>query len=245
MSESPSASSLRAALDLGLDRLGLSASDAQRDKLLDHLGMMSRWGQVYNLSAIRAPSEMMSLHLLDCLAALPPLDAWVSGRGAGAPGSAGVGAAPLRMLDVGSGAGLPGVVLAIMRPQWRVTCVDTVGKKAGFIRQVAAELALPNVQALHARVEAMAASAGGFDLITSRAFSSLADWVRLTRHLLAPGGVWVGLKGRVPDDEIRALPETVTMFHVEPLAVPGLDAARCLVWIKQGGNACTDRSSQS
>ncbi len=245
MFEIQSAPSLRTTLDYGLDRLGLSATDAQCDELLRYLEMMSRWGRVYNLSAIRAPAEMVSLHLLDCLAVLPPFDAWVSGRGAGSGRPCAGGTASPRILDVGSGAGLPGVVLAIMRPQWNVTCVDTVGKKAGFVRQVAAELGLSNVQALHARVESMGLSGGGFDLITSRAFSSLAQWVRLTRHLLAPGGVWVALKGKVPDDEIRALPEAVTMFHVEPLAVPGVDAARCLVWIKQGGSACIDRSSQS
>lgn len=239
------------ALDRGLALLGLSATTRQREQLLGHVEMMSQWGRVYNLSAIRDPGDMVTLHLLDCLAAVPSLDAWVSRGGVASIVGSAAAEAPPRILDVGSGAGLPGLVLAIMRPQWAVTCVDTVAKKTGFVRQVAGALGLPNVQAVHARVESMSApsggsgGSGGYDLITSRAFSSLAEWVRLTRHLLAPGGAWVALKGKVPEDEIRALPEDARMFHVEPLAVPGLDAARCLVWIEQGGAACIDRSFQS
>jgi 16S rRNA (guanine527-N7)-methyltransferase len=235
-------------LDQGLRALRMSATELQRERLLGHLGMMLQWGRVHNLSAIRDPAHMVSLHLMDCLAVLPSLDDWVARRAdrvlATAAEPDGV-AAPLKILDVGSGAGLPGLVFAIMRPQWEVTCVDTVGKKAGFIRQVAGELMLSNVRVVHARVEAMQGPAAGFDLVTSRAFSSLVDLVALTRHLLAPWGCWAALKGKVPDDEIRALAGDVRMFHVEPLAVPGLEAARCLVWIEQGVAACIDRSSGS
>lgn len=244
--DAPSGPAWQRALDRGLRDLGLPATEGQRERLCRHLEMMRQWGRVYNLSAIRDPGDMVSLHLMDCLAALPALDAWRFRRGGApdaldAPGVA--SPAPLKILDVGSGAGLPGLVLAIMRPQWEVTCVDTVGKKAGFIRQVAAELMLPNVQALHARVETMPAPAGGFDLVMARAFSSLGDLVSLTRHLVAPQGVWAALKGKVPSEEIRALGGGARMFHVEPLTVPGLDAARCLVWIEQGDAACIERSS--
>jgi 16S rRNA (guanine527-N7)-methyltransferase len=121
-------------------------------------------------------------------------------------------------------------VLAAVESGWDVTCVDTVGKKAAFVRQVAAELALPNLHAEHARVEAL--KAPPFDLVTSRAFASLADFVQLTRPLLAPSGAWMAMKGKTPSDEIAALPADVAVFHVEPLAVPGLDAERCLVWMR-------------
>jgi 16S rRNA (guanine527-N7)-methyltransferase len=140
-----------------------------------------------------------------------------------------------RLLDVGSGAGLPGAVLAIMQPTLHVTCIDAVAKKAGFIRQAAGELAITNLSAEHARVEEW--KAAPFDVVTSRAFASLSDFTALTRHLLSEGGVWLAMKGRVPDDEVAALPPTVVMFHVEPLRVPGLDAQRCIVWMRQQGQA--------
>jgi 16S rRNA (guanine527-N7)-methyltransferase len=128
---------------------------------------------------------------------------------------------------------LPGVVLAICRPDWSVTCVDTVAKKATFLRQVAAELRLPNLTAEHARVEQLAGrSPRCFHLITARAFAALPALVQLTRPLLADDGVWMAMKGQVPDDEIRALPSDAEVFHVEQLAVPGLDARRCLVWVR-------------
>lgn len=138
-----------------------------------------------------------------------------------------------RILDVGAGAGLPGVTLAIaLPPVWpvEVTCVDAVAKKAGFIRQVAAELGLPNLNAVHGRIETLALPPA--DVITCRAFASLADIVRWTARHLAPGGVWMALKGQRPDDEIHALPSAVEVFHVEPLEVPFLDAKRCIVWMR-------------
>ena len=125
---------------------------------------------------------------------------------------------------------MPGVVLAVVESRWDVSCVDSVGKKAAFIRQVAGELALPNLHALHARVEALPGPP--FDVITSRAFASLPDFVRLTRPLLAPGGAWMAMKGHRPADEIAALPADIDVFHVEPLAVPGLAAERCLIWMQ-------------
>jgi 16S rRNA (guanine527-N7)-methyltransferase len=164
---------------------------------------------------------MLVQHLLDSLAVLGPLDRWLAEAGVGAP----------RLLDVGSGGGLPGVVIAVLRPAVAVTCVDTVGKKATFVRQVAAELRLPNLQARHARVEDLAEPP--FDVITARAFASLDDLVALTRSLLAPGGCWMAMKGQHPIAEIAALPANVELFHVEQLAVPGLDAERCLIWMRQ------------
>lgn len=198
--------------------LGLAMAAAQADRLMAYLNLLQRWNKVYNLTAVRDPDAMLSQHLLDCLAALPALQRHAAGR-------------PLRILDVGSGGGLPGVVLAAMRVDWQVTCVDAVAKKAGFVRQVAAELALPNLHALHARVEAVAGRMT-FGLVIARAFASLADIVRLTRGALAPGGVWVAMKGQRPDAEIAALPAETEVFHVEPVRVPGLDAQRCLVWLR-------------
>ena len=172
---------------------------------------------------------MLTQHLVDCLAVVPALERQLAGRPVTTPTTP-----PARVLDVGSGGGLPGVVLAIADESLQVTCVDTVGKKSAFVRQVAGQLALPGLQAVHARVEALPAAARGtgFDVVTSRAFSSLADFTRLTADLLVPGGVWMAMKGKAPDDEIAALPAGVEVFHVEHLQVPGLDAERCLVWMR-------------
>lgn len=253
----PSAEPLETTLRRGLQALGLAATEAQVQGLLAYRALIERWNRVYNLTAVRESQAMVVQHLLDSLAALPHVHAALGGvdAGAGEPqGVPGFAAGPrvavsaaadgaLQILDVGSGAGLPGVVWALMEPRWQVCCVDAVAKKAGFVRQVAAELVLPNLRAEHARVEDLPISAGGggggesrgrrgFDVITSRAFASLADFTALTAHLLAPRGVWVAMKGQVPRDEIAALPACVEMFHVEHLHVPGLDAARCLVWMK-------------
>lgn len=208
----------RAAAQAEAARLGVPLDEAQSAALLSYLDLLQRWNGTYNLTAVRDPAAMWLQHVLDCLAAVPPVRATLpSGRRA-------------RILDVGSGGGLPGVVWAIALPQADITCVDTVGKKAAFIRQAAGSLGLPNLQARHARVEALAEAP--FDLITSRAFASLADFTRLTRHLLAPSGQWVAMKGKPPADELAALGWADTMFHVEQLQVPGLDAERCLVWLK-------------
>jgi 16S rRNA (guanine527-N7)-methyltransferase len=195
--------------------LDLALSDEQVGQLLAYLDLLGRWNDTFNLTAVRAREGMLVQHLADCLAVVPPLQRH-------APAG--------RLLDVGSGGGLPGVVLAVCLPGWDVTCVDTVGKKAAFVRQVAAELGLPGLHAEHARVERLALPA--FDLITSRAFASLADFCAGTRALLAPAGVWMAMKGKRPDDEIAALPPDVEVFHVEPLQVPGLEAQRCLVWMR-------------
>jgi 16S rRNA (guanine527-N7)-methyltransferase len=202
-------------LDATFAALGLEPSPAQTDALLRYLDLLQRWNATYNLTAVRDRAAMLTQHLADCLAVIGPV------RRCGVAG---------RVLDVGSGGGLPGVVLAIMLPALQVTCVDTVGKKAAFVRQLAGALALPQLHAVHARVEALRAPP--FDLITSRAFASLADFVSLTRRHLAPGGVWMALKGKTPFEELAALPADIEVFHVEPLAVPGLDAERCLIWMR-------------
>ena len=135
----------------------------------------------------------------------------------------------LRLLDVGSGAGLPGVVLAVACPELQVSCVDTVAKKATFIQQVAIELKLPNLQGVHARVENLL---GPYDVVCSRAFASLADFTQWSRQALAPDGIWMAMKGKNPEGELAALAASVEVFHVEPLEVPGLQADRCIVWMR-------------
>ena len=203
-----------------LDTLGVSLDEAQRQRCAAYMGMLAHWNATYNLTALRDAPEMFTHHLSDCLAVLPHLDRHLAERG---------GDAPVRLLDVGSGGGLPGVLLAIARPDVQVTCVDTVGKKAAFIRQVAAELRLPNLRAEHARVEDLRSQ---HNIVTSRAFASLADFIALTRERLAAGGVWMAMKGRAPDEERADLPTDIDVFHVEPLQVPGLEAERCLVWMR-------------
>ncbi|MEO8059034.1 MAG: 16S rRNA (guanine(527)-N(7))-methyltransferase RsmG [Burkholderiales bacterium] len=212
------ASGLREALAEAGRTLALDLTDAQIDTLLAYLALLQRWNATYNLTAVRDPAQMLTQHLADCLAVIGPL------RRHGATGRS------QRILDVGSGGGLPGVVIAALNPGAQVTCVDTVGKKAAFIRQAAGELGLKNLFAEHARVEQL--KAAPFDLIVSRAFASLDDFTRLTRQHLAPHGVWMAMKGKTPNDEMAQLPAEFSVFHVEHLTVPGLQAERCLVWIR-------------
>ncbi len=198
--------------------LGLAPSPAQASALLGFLDLLQRWNGTYNLTAVRDPAAMWTQHLADCLALVPAIQ------------RQGLKKAPARLLDVGSGGGLPGCVLAIMLPSLHVSCVDAVGKKVAFVRQVAGALGLPNLHGLHSRVEALQEPV--FDLITSRAFAALPDFVALTRRHLAPGGFWVAMKGKHPAQELADLPADVDVFHVEQLQVPGLDAERCLVWMR-------------
>ena len=208
----------------GLKALALELTDAQVRSLLDYQDLIGKWTKVYNLTAVRDPAEMLTHHLLDSLAAVVPLQKYlVSG------GLLNRGQGKTTLLDVGSGAGLPGVVFAICCPTLSVTCVDTVGKKAAFIKQAALSLGLPNLTGLHARVETITEP---FDVICSRAFASLADFTAWSAKALAPGGVWMALKGKHPADELAMLPVGVSVFHVEQLVVPGLDADRCVVWLK-------------
>jgi 16S rRNA (guanine527-N7)-methyltransferase len=203
-------------LKSGAAELGLGLSDAQFEQLLGYLALIQKWNKVYNLTAVRDPQEMLTHHLLDSLTAVTPLTRHTQGQ-------------PTKVLDVGSGGGLPGIVLAICRPELDVSCVDTVGKKAAFIQQVAAILKLPNLHGIHARVETLS---GPFDVICCRAFASLPDFVSWSRGALAQQGVWMAMKGKHPQAEIDGLPADVNVFHVEPLTVPGLDAERCMVWMR-------------
>jgi 16S rRNA (guanine527-N7)-methyltransferase len=187
-------------------------------RLERYLDLLVKWNAAYNLTAVRDRTQMRAQHLADCLAVVAPLRRELGGTTAA------------RILDVGSGGGLPGVVLAIAESGWDVTCVDAVGKKAAFVRQVAGELALPNLHAEHTRVEKL--DAVPFDVIIARAFAPLADFTRLTRRILASRGRWMAMKGKRPNDEITSLPLDVTVFHVEPLEVPGLAAERCLIWMR-------------
>lgn len=224
----------RTTLVSAVHTLGLSLGDARIDLLLAYMDWLHKWNKVYNLTALRHPDEMLSHHLIDSLTAVGPLQRHIaSQRQQGALPQTG----PVHVLDVGSGGGLPGVVLAICLPDVRVTCVDTVNKKAAFIQQVAVALRLPNLKGLHARVETVQ---GGFDVVTSRAFASLVDFTAWSRKALQPGAVWMAMKGKHPTEELAALATRsasqagagVDVFHVEPLHVPGLDAERCMVWMR-------------
>ncbi len=207
---------LEAGLRSGAQALGLALSEAQIQHLLDYSALIQKWNKVYNLTALRDPADMLTHHLLDSLTAISPLRRHTQGQ-------------PARVLDVGSGGGLPGVVLAICMPELSVSCVDTVAKKAAFVQQVAVSLRLPNLRGLHARVESLT---DPYQVICSRAFASLPDFVTWSRSALDEGGVWMAMKGKHPQGEIDALPADVQVFHVEPLVVPGLDVERCMVWMR-------------
>jgi 16S rRNA (guanine527-N7)-methyltransferase len=207
---------LAGALREGLNQLGLALSPAQQQQLLDYLDLLGKWNKVYNLTAVRDPQQMLTQHLLDCLAVVQPLKARLP--------------ALQTVLDVGAGGGLPAVVLAVACPQWQVSAVDTVAKKAAFIQTAAHSLGLPNLRGIHARVEDLAE---GYDLVCSRAFASLADFTSWSAAALKPGGVWMAMKGRVPDEELAALPPGVRVDEVQLLQVPGLEAQRCVVWMRQ------------
>ena len=197
-------------LAAGLDGLGIALPESAQTKLLDFRDLLLKWNKTYNLTALRDPAQAVSHHLLDSLAILPHV-----GEGA--------------LLDVGSGGGLPGIPLAIARPALPVSLVDTVQKKATFLQQAAIQLGLANVQAHHARVEEMS---GQYAQISSRAFADLRLFVELTRHLLAPGGRWLAMKGVQPQDELAGLPAWIAVEAVLPLQVPGLAAERHLIIMK-------------
>ena len=204
----------------GAAALGLALDEAAQTRLLAYLDLLAKWNRVYNLTALRDPAQMLTHHLLDSLAVVAPLSRHTQGR-------------PARLLDVGSGGGLPGVVIAICCPEIAVTCVDAVAKKAAFVQQAAGALSLDNLAGRHARVETLHEP---FDIIASRAFASLTDFISWSRGALAEQGVWLAMKGKRPDDEIAALSAGAAVFHVEPLQVPGLDAERCLVWLRPTGS---------
>ena len=203
-------------------QMGVDLLPAQQEQLQRYLALVQKWNKVYNLTALRDPADMLTHHLFDSLSAIAPLQRQLAQMG--------IPLAQARLLDVGSGAGLPGVVMAICCPGLSVACVDTVGKKAAFVQQVALELRLPNLRGVHARVESLTEQ---FDVVSSRAFASLVDFTTWSRAALAPHGVWLAMKGKHPADEIAALPTDVAVFHVEQLHVPALDAERCIVWLNR------------
>jgi len=214
-------------LQKGLADLGLDLDETRQSQLLAYLDLIAKWTRVYNLTAVRDAQEMLTHHLLDSLAVVMPLRRSLAEmaklpEGLGSRDS-------FRLLDVGAGAGLPGVVIAITCPDVAVTCVDTVAKKAAFVQQVAASLTLPNLKGLHARVETLTEP---YDVVCSRAFASLKDFTTWSRTALASHGIWLAMKGKHPDAELAELPKDVQVFHVEPLKVPGLDAERCIVWMR-------------
>jgi 16S rRNA (guanine527-N7)-methyltransferase len=205
--------SLQAKLEQGLQQAELNLPENVRQKLLDYLALLQKWNKVHNLTAVRDPEEMVTLHLLDSLSVLPYIKA-------------------KRLLDVGSGAGLPGIPLAICLPDLQVTVMDSSHKKASFMRQAKAELDIPNLEVVCGRVEKYQPEQL-FDIVISRAFSDLAEFVALTGHLCAPGAQWLAMKGVYPYEELAQL--KVQPAQVVPLKVPGLAAQRHLVFLSSNG----------
>jgi 16S rRNA (guanine527-N7)-methyltransferase len=197
--------------------LGVELSDEQSAQLVGFANLLVKWNRVHNLTALDKPQDIVSHHLLDSLAIVPELERCAEGR-------------DLRILDVGSGGGLPGVPIAIALPAMHVTLIDRVQKKTAFLQQVRVELSLANVEVIHARVEKY--RAGPFDVITSRAFAAIEEMVRLTSHLLAPRGCWAAMKGVYPTEEISALPSTVELVRAVKLHVPLLGAERHLLALR-------------
>jgi 16S rRNA (guanine527-N7)-methyltransferase len=200
-------------LAAGIAALGLTLPAGAEAKLLDYLALLDKWNRVYNLTAVRDAERMVSHHLLDSLAAVPHFNGKT-------------------VLDVGSGGGLPGIPLAIARPELQVTLIDSIAKKTAFLLQAKAELGLTNLQVVTGRVEDFRPQTG-FDIVTSRAFSDLREFVTLTRHLLKPGGRWLAMKGLMPHEEIAALPADVRVSADQALVVPGLDATRHLIELER------------
>jgi 16S rRNA (guanine527-N7)-methyltransferase len=198
--------------------LGLDLDPLAIDRLLGFVDQLQKWNAVYNLTGTRDRDAVLVRHLFDCLAVIPALRRYAAGR-------------DLQLLDVGSGGGLPGAAIAIMQPRWKVYCIDAIAKKSSFVRQVALELGLHNLTAVHGRVE-LAPIDAQFDIVIARAFASLAVFAAATRTRLADGGIWIAMKGKAPTDEIAALEPSIQVFHVEPIQVPELAAQRCLIWMR-------------
>lgn len=192
----------------GLDELNLTLSDEQIDRLLSFIGLIHKWNRAFNLTSIRDLEAMVSLHLLDSLAVLP----YVAGQ---------------KVIDIGTGAGLPGIPLAVGRPDKTFTLLDSNSKKTRFVQQAVLELKLTNVQICHGRVEGFT-SEQLFDTVITRAFTNLPDMLKMTGHLIAPGGVLLAMKGQYPEQELRQIGGGATVI---PIRVPGIEAQRCLIQI--------------
>lgn len=218
---------VRAQLDAGLAETELAVSPEQRQQLIDYLGLMAKWNHVYNLSAIRDADKMVSHHLLDSLVILPTLEQWID--------ESGLNKQTISILDVGTGGGLPGVVLAIMHPEWQLTLIDPVHKKTAFLQQVKGQLALTNLSVVTGKVEDLPAGKQ-YNIITSRAFASVVDFVSLSEQALAEGGFFAAMKGVFPAEEMAELNAAFAgqwqATSVE-LQVPQLDAKRHLIQLKR------------
>jgi 16S rRNA (guanine527-N7)-methyltransferase len=215
---------LDALLSSGLERLGLEVAPQARERLLRYVGLLAKWNSVYNLTAIREPQRMVTHHLLDALALLPVLDALVAEREG------------VTVLDVGSGAGIPGLPLAIARPHWQVTMREPVQKKVAFVTQAIAELAVANAHASLGRVEDLRSGAG-FAIVISRAFADLATFAQTSLAQVADDGALVAMKGVYPDEELRELPEGVSVERAVALRVPGVDGERHVIVLRKGKGA--------
>ncbi|RTZ43422.1 16S rRNA (guanine(527)-N(7))-methyltransferase RsmG [Candidimonas sp. SYP-B2681] len=215
----------RQRLDAAALALNVNLEPAQADALLSYIGQLQRWNRTYNLTALREPEQMLVQHLFDSLSVVKPIVTELYKTTA----------TSRRIVDVGSGAGLPGVVLAIMQPEWEVFCVDAVEKKMAFVRQMASVLRLPNLHAIHARVETLPPF--NADIVVSRAFASLIDFARLAGLHVAENGHLLAMKGREPQDEIDTLEQQTDwrQSHLQTLLVPELNAQRCLVWLSRQG----------
>ena len=212
-----------ARLEEAARRMGLSLQAGQKEALLDYIALLQRWNRTYNLTAVRDASQMLVQHIFDSLSVVGPLQSELRKRGS---------ADAARVADIGSGAGLPGMVLAALSPGWQVYCVDAVEKKMAFVRQAAGTLGLSNLHATHARVETLTPLDA--DVVVSRAFASLADFAILAGGHAAANGSLLAMKGREPLDEIRALEDTEwKVARIEPVTVPELNAQRCLVWMNR------------
>ncbi len=199
-------------LSSGINEMGLVISDEQQQKMLDYLGLLEKWNQTYNLTAVRDPLQMVTRHLLDSLTVVP----YIKGT---------------RILDVGAGPGLPGIPLAILFPEIQFVLLDSSGKKTRFMTQAIAALKIGNVAVHNGRVEAYRSEAL-FDQIVSRAFAEISLMVTLTAHLLHPAGEWLAMKGQYPTDELAVIEDLCESFEVSTVALPGDDAARHIVQLK-------------
>lgn len=217
-------------LDVALGKFNLNLTDRQKHQLLNYLDMLYAWNRVYNISGHTDKLKMFSHHLVDSLAVIKPLHDFCLSL----PESN--NRKPIRVLDVGSGAGLPGVVIAICFPLYQVVCLDAVAKKMAFVQQALIRLQLNNATAVHSRMEEHRSI---YSIIVSRAFSSLQTFVSISDHCLDQDGCWMAMKGKEPMDEIRELDQTYKVFHVEQLIIPDSQNERCLVWIKKQNRLVT------
>jgi len=205
--------------------IDLDLTAAQSGTLVQYAELLRRWNRVHNLTAVDSEADLLTHHLLDCLAIVRPIEEALAHHAAGQQAAQAV-----HFLDAGSGAGLPGIPLAVARPLWRGVLVDAVQKKCAFLQQAQVELRLPNITVRHARLET--GSLGTHDIIVSRAFASLRDFVTLTRPLLRPNGLWIAMKGRNPAEELADLPDGIEAVDTSTLRVPQLAEQRHLVVLR-------------